>query len=624
MRINKRSVFPVLLIIIIMITASILFTGVVKQADAKTKSPNLIQGNLDLSNWNAGQNGLIRLAGKWEFYWEKLLSDQDLKGNNISPDLLVKVPDVWNNYKLNGKSLPGYGYATYRLKVKNVQEGAPLAIRMPTTSTSYRLYIDHKLIASNGIVGEDSQHFTPEYRPKTAVFTPTSKDFDIILQVANFSYARGGVWYSIPMGSIEAVENYNQSIIYKDMFLVGAFLIMAVFYFCLYITNRKDKASLYFVLVCICALIRVGIYGDYSISRIFPMMSYYATVKLDYISIYWIGTTYSLLIGEIFPEQKSKRIISLLVIYASAMSLLTLFSPIIIYTTISYFIEGMLVITCAYAFLCTLIAFYKKIPGTPAIMLGSIIALLSSIHDVLYQNNYVHSAFGEFSSFAFLVLVLIQAIIMARRFKVSIDEAQAAKLAFLQAQIKPHFLHNTINTIISISRYDSEKSRELLGNFSSYLRRSFDFKDLKQTVPLKNELELAKAYVDIEKARFEDDLEVVFETDCNAESKVPILMLQPVIENAVNHGVLPKEDGGSIEITVMSDNKYLRFAVRDNGIGMDEEKLRSLLHHNNGSGVALSNIDNRLKSLYGKGLIIKSVLGEGTTIEWCIPLDRLE
>lgn len=625
MWIKKKGISLMIVIILILTIVLFMFIEVLKQADNKAEMPSVNQGNLDFSNWNQMQNGLISLNGEWEFYWKKILSNDEINDNYTNPDLMVRVPDVWNNYELNGKVLSGYGYATYRLKVKNAQEGKLISIRMPTVSTAYRLYIDDNLISSNGIVGEDVCHYTPEYQPKTLVFMPTNKDFNIILQIANFSYARGGAWYSITMGTVKAVENYDRIIIYKDMFLVGAFMIMAVFFLFLFIMYKEDKANLYFVLLCICALTRVGIYGDFSISRIIPMINYYTIVKMDYISIYWISTTYILLLGEIFSEHKSKKIHKIFVVYAVFMSIFTLVSPIIIFTSITYLIEGVTLVLFAYALAYSIMAFYIKISGgATAILIGSVTVLFASIHDVLYQNDYIHSKFGEFSTFAIFVLVLIQAVLLAKRFRDSLNETQTAKLAFLQAQIKPHFLYNTINTIISISRYDGEEARKLLVDFSSYLRHSFDFKSLKQTVPLKNEIELAKAYIDIEKARFEDDLEVNFEMDSNVETNVPILILQPIIENAVNHGVLPKENGGFIQISVLRNDKYLRFSVKDNGIGMNEEKLRNLFHNEYGSGVGLSNIDKRLKSLYGEGLCIKSVLGEGTTVEWGIPLVKLE
>lgn len=208
--------------------------------------------------------------------------------------------------------------------------------------------------------------------------------------------------------------------------------------------------------------------------------------------------------------------------------------------------------------------------------------------------------------------------------KQSVDKAIASELRFLQAQIKPHFLYNTINTFISISRYDVEQARKLLADFSNYLRRSFDFKGLSQIVPLRNEVELVKAYLDIEKVQYEERLNVSFEVCDDKEVKVPILMLQPVVENAINHGVLPKRDGGRIAVTINREEKSLVFTVRDNGVGMEEEKIISVLECESESGVGLANIDSRLKKLYGKGLHISSTPSIGTEVRWSVPLDDKE
>lgn len=208
--------------------------------------------------------------------------------------------------------------------------------------------------------------------------------------------------------------------------------------------------------------------------------------------------------------------------------------------------------------------------------------------------------------------------------KQSVDKSIASELAFLQAQIKPHFLYNAINTFVSISRYDVEQARKLLIDFSNYLRRSFDFKGLSQLVPLRNEIELVKAYLDIEKAQYEERLEVSFEVCDDKEVKVPILVLQSVVENAILHGILPKREGGCIEISIRNDGEMLTFKVKDNGVGMEREKLEGILGHESQNGVGLSNIDARLKKLYDKGLQINSSPGIGTEVIWFVPADSKE
>jgi len=160
--------------------------------------------------------------------------------------------------------------------------------------------------------------------------------------------------------------------------------------------------------------------------------------------------------------------------------------------------------------------------------------------------------------------------------------------------------------------------------FGNYLRRTFDFRDLSQLAPLKNELELVGSYLEIEKARFEERIEVVYDLTADLEVRIPILVLQPIVENAVIHGILPRDEGGRIEISIKREQTALFFKVKDNGIGIEMEKDSNVFRGKLGKGVGLSNIDKRLKKLYGKGLEINSIPGIGTEVTWCVPIGRRE
>lgn len=208
--------------------------------------------------------------------------------------------------------------------------------------------------------------------------------------------------------------------------------------------------------------------------------------------------------------------------------------------------------------------------------------------------------------------------------KQSVDKVLSSELAFLQAQIKPHFLYNALNTFVAISRYDVDKARDLITEFGNYLRRSFAFKDLSQLTSLKNELEFVRAYLEIEKARFEERIEVAYDLPDNLETRIPMLMLQPIVENAVVHGILPKDEGGRIEICIKREQTAFHFKVKDNGVGMAPDQKSSIFNRAFGSGVGLSNIDRRLRKLYGKGLQINSMPGIGTEVTWCVPIGKGE
>ncbi|HTG01220.1 MAG TPA: sensor histidine kinase [Nitrospirota bacterium] len=201
-----------------------------------------------------------------------------------------------------------------------------------------------------------------------------------------------------------------------------------------------------------------------------------------------------------------------------------------------------------------------------------------------------------------------------------------AEIRALQSQIKPHFLFNAINTIVSYTRTDPKTASELLLKLAEFFRKNIN--PGTENVPLSTELEHCKAYMAIETARFEDRVSVGFEVDNAAlDCRVPPLILQPLVENALKHGILPKEEGGCITINARRDNGFVSIAVADDGVGMTAEHLaalfseRSQTRNASGAGIALKNVKMRLTALYGNDhrLKIESTLNKGTIVSFVVP-----
>ncbi|MCK5200970.1 MAG: histidine kinase [Spirochaetales bacterium] len=192
-------------------------------------------------------------------------------------------------------------------------------------------------------------------------------------------------------------------------------------------------------------------------------------------------------------------------------------------------------------------------------------------------------------------------------------------LKALQAQINPHFLFNAINTIVSLVRTDPEAARTLLQNLSLFFRNSFQVE--KTEVSIHQEIEHIRAYLEIEKARFGDKLKVEFLIPSSLEFFIPPFLLQPLVENAVKHGVMAKRDGGEILVEAKEEKKKIILTVEDNGAGMDAEQLKTLFENNNNESIALNNINKRLMTKYGEknGLSIESRKGHGTKVTIRIP-----
>lgn len=202
----------------------------------------------------------------------------------------------------------------------------------------------------------------------------------------------------------------------------------------------------------------------------------------------------------------------------------------------------------------------------------------------------------------------------------SIRVSVQSEIAFLQAQIKPHFLYNALNAIISVCPEDPDKATELLLDLSQYLRSSFDFQNRGQTVSMEKELGLVKSYLALEQARFDERLNIEFDVPEDVMAMVPPLSIQPIVENAVNHGLMQKEAGGTVRLTVELLPGCLKVAVTDDGVGMTPEKIAEVLsEERTEGGIGLRNIQHRLLKMYGAGLNIDSVPGRGTAISYTIP-----
>jgi two-component system LytT family sensor kinase len=192
-----------------------------------------------------------------------------------------------------------------------------------------------------------------------------------------------------------------------------------------------------------------------------------------------------------------------------------------------------------------------------------------------------------------------------------------ARMDALSRQINPHFLFNTLNTVTALIRFDPDAARGVVLKLSNILRRLL--RKHETFVPLREELEFIDDYLDIEVARFgKDNLEIVQQIEYAAlESFVPSMLLQPIVENCLKHGLAPKIGGGKIELRTTNHNGRLHIEIEDNGVGISEEKMP----HVYVEGIGLSNVRERLRVLYGTDFLldIHSRPGEGTVIRIDIP-----
>jgi signal transduction histidine kinase len=226
------------------------------------------------------------------------------------------------------------------------------------------------------------------------------------------------------------------------------------------------------------------------------------------------------------------------------------------------------------------------------------------------------------------VLGIYQAIRYYRKYRerelqTSQLEARLAmsRLQVLKMQLHPHFLFNTLNAISELIYKDPESAERMIGDLSDLLRMSFQNLEV-QEITLKQELEFLRKYLEIEQMRFHDRLRVEMKIAPETlDAQVPNMILQPLVENAIKHGLAPRSEGGKIEIGAERSNGHLQLTVSDDGIGVPFNDVESLPE-----GVGLSNTRKRLRHLYGKRhrFDLQTAEKSGLRVNLTIPFKELE
>jgi two-component system, LytTR family, sensor kinase len=248
---------------------------------------------------------------------------------------------------------------------------------------------------------------------------------------------------------------------------------------------------------------------------------------------------------------------------------------------------------------------------------------LCTVHQLLYMivtwltdgppgapaSAFFDNFFGKFFTGVYLgvmiyglIVFAIQAFIFYQNYRAEEEQrlhltAQLAQaeLHALKMQIHPHFLFNTLHSISSLVLEDPPKANQMIARLGDFLRLTLEQSE-RQFVTLKEEIEFARCYLDIEQERFSDRLKVEF--DISPESltaEVPHLILQPIVENAIQHAIAPRAAGGSIQINAERAGDLVRIGIADSGGGISE----TIASKGNGQGLGLANVRGRLKQLYG-------------------------
>jgi len=261
------------------------------------------------------------------------------------------------------------------------------------------------IIASSGKISTSKDGFEPHYQVETITFTPESEEFDIIIHISNFIYARGGAWYTIYFGNPQEIMYISQMVFARDFLVISCLLLICLYSVFLFFL-RHDIGYILFVGLCLTFLLRTIINGNYLFNLFLPFMTFRTVICIDYITLYWLPAFCVGLFRYIYPKNMSRTVLRLLIIFAAIITAVTLVTPIRIFTNFIYIAEIVAAVAGVYGVTMMLLLMFRRKMEALFMFAGGTVLTLCIFHDVLCENNILKIGYVEYSSLGFLGLAI--------------------------------------------------------------------------------------------------------------------------------------------------------------------------------------------------------------------------
>lgn len=613
--------------ITLILLALLVFCGFSAQKSAG-KTAYAHNGILDLSGWDFSADGSVKLDGEWEFYFNKLIAPGEFTNTANILTGYCHVPAYWTEYQ--GLGLPSKGYATYRLIIETNGKEKHLSILTPEIYTEYSLWINGELIDANGSFANKN---TTYLNPSKFDFQTDSSQIEIVLQVKNSLHVYAGIGQSLSLGAPSKINTERDLKTAVDLFLISICFSAGVYHLILYFYRRKGRELIFFFILCLAVSVRGLLSNETLLMEVFPNLPFFAGSKIVTLTVPICVIFMLLYTYELYKEDVPKPVFYVFLLTNALYSIIVLASSSYYYSQLFMYYLYTGGAACLFGIYVSVRVAVKKRKGSVCFIIGMLLFVASAMTDIFSFRHLINFVYilpaGLFAFIVMQVLLLTKRYAEAYRdienlsesLQASLDKIMNTETAFFSAQMKPHFIYNALNTIAECCESDPQEAERLILSLSKYLRGTLDFEHLGGKISLAKELELVRAYTSIEQARFEN-IKVEFEIDADLQNmRIPPLTIQPLVENAIKHGLRKSENGGTVKVRAYATADGFSVCVEDNGAGIPETKIESLLNPpaDGSAGIGLYNINTRLLRLYGKGLNIKSSFGDFTIVCFEIP-----
>ncbi|MFS0722568.1 ATP-binding protein [Paenibacillus sp. 1P07SE] len=371
-----------------------------------------VDGRADLTGLRASGHELSTLGGVWEFYSHRLLDPQtDWDSEDAQ---LVQVPGSWNSYQDGEELQDGQGYGTYRMQFTTSLDEEILAIRIPNIFSSYKLWIDGKLLAERGKVGQSRDTSVPEQYPGIVMFVNDREDHEMIIQISNYHHRKGGIWVEFLIGGSSDMVRYQMMDTANHMIIFGSLAMVGFYHLGLYALRRQEKFTLYFGLLCLLVSLRIIVTGNAYLMQWIPSISWGTGMRMEYSAFALSVLTSYLYIHHLFPKESSTRFLKLLTGCVATLCAIVFASSALFYSRLLPVFQLLVVIVSLYILYVLVKAVRNKRNGAVYVLIGIAVFVLTILNDMAFYNEW--STIGDLVPIGLFFVIMMQSFIISTRF----------------------------------------------------------------------------------------------------------------------------------------------------------------------------------------------------------------
>jgi len=595
------------------------------------------------------------LKSGWLFHWHKLLSP--LGGSSVKAET-VDLPHLWGqNGHLDARGRP-FGYATYSTRLLMPAGNDGWGLTIPDAYSSYRLYANGVLIASNGKPDTSKASYQPKWFT-TTVALPSADTIDLVMHVANFDHSKGGLYRAPTLGKyagLSQIQKHNNAL---DLVMSGAMLMGGLFFLGLFWFQRQDKAMLFFALFCMVYSYRPMGSRWYAVQQALPGLDWHLALRLEYFTLYTaIGlfTAYTLFL---YPRDVFRWLVYFFMGFNGLLAVGVLVLPPYYYTQtlVPFLISGLIMIV--YSSFVYARAWYLGRVGS-VFAFWSTIVIMAVLAGVNLEYFDVVLPTGPALFVGYALFLFLQSLVLAFRFADVLHAARKEAMLGLQAKTDflstmSHEIRTPLNAVIGMTHLllrseprpsQKEQLEVMLSSSHNLLTIVNDILDYNKIEAGKIEIE--QVPVSLSKLchtilaglrPFADDKGLALKFESSAAMPAFVLAdptrLTQVLTNLI-HNALKFTPAGEvvlkIDVVGLRPNRVnLSFEVVDTGIGIAPDKLNRIFERftqadsstsrqYGGTGLGLA-IARKLVELQGGNLQVSSELGKGTTFRFCLDFE---